>query len=59
LKIIIALQLYGFADGGPFGHFLLKLMHMIFKGKKGQQNYCLEGTSFASIFVLCLPIDNS
>lgn len=27
-------MLYGFAYGGPFGHFLHKLMDIIFKGKK-------------------------
>jgi peroxisomal membrane protein 2 len=31
------LQLYGFAYGGPFGHFLHKLMDKIFKGKKGNK----------------------
>ncbi|KAJ0962665.1 hypothetical protein J5N97_027787 [Dioscorea zingiberensis] len=29
-------KLYGFAYGGPFGHFLHKLMDAIFNGKKGK-----------------------
>ncbi|RZS01259.1 hypothetical protein BHM03_00031072 [Ensete ventricosum] len=28
------LQIFGFAYGGPFGHFLHKLLEIIFKGKK-------------------------
>ncbi|XP_010551679.1 PREDICTED: peroxisomal membrane protein PMP22 [Tarenaya hassleriana] len=31
---LLLLMLYGFAYGGPFGHFLHKLMDAIFKGKK-------------------------
>ncbi|KAG9446896.1 hypothetical protein H6P81_013024 [Aristolochia fimbriata] len=31
---LLLLMLYGFAYGGPFGHFLHKLMDIIFKGKK-------------------------
>jgi peroxisomal membrane protein 2 len=28
------LQLFGFAYGGPFGHFLHKILDYIFQGKK-------------------------
>ena len=31
------MQLYGFAYSGPFGHFLHKLMDIIFRGKKDNQ----------------------
>ncbi|XP_068664515.1 peroxisomal membrane protein PMP22-like [Aristolochia californica] len=31
---LLLMMLYGFAYGGPFGHFLHKLMDVIFKGKK-------------------------
>ncbi|KAG7991752.1 hypothetical protein I3843_02G093900 [Carya illinoinensis] len=34
LKRLLLIMLYGFAYGGPFGHFLHKLMDIIFKGKK-------------------------
>ncbi|KAL9817440.1 hypothetical protein AtNW77_Chr4g0288681 [Arabidopsis thaliana] len=33
--LICLIYLYGFAYGGPFGHFFHKLMDTIFKGKKG------------------------
>lgn len=33
----IGMQLYGFAYSGPFGHFLHKLMDIIFRGKKDNQ----------------------
>ena len=36
-NFINALQFYGFAYAGPFGHFLHKLMEIIFKGKKGKE----------------------
>jgi len=40
------LQLFGFAHGGPFGHFLHKILDYIFKGKKDTKTiakkvYCL------------------
>ncbi|XP_009598375.1 peroxisomal membrane protein PMP22 isoform X1 [Nicotiana tomentosiformis] len=35
VKRILLLMLYGFAYSGPFGHFLHKLMDVIFQGKKG------------------------
>ncbi|ONK63866.1 uncharacterized protein A4U43_C07F19740 [Asparagus officinalis] len=34
---LLLIMLYGFAYGGPFGHFLHKLMDTIFKGKKGNK----------------------
>ncbi|GLT99328.1 hypothetical protein SLE2022_167710 [Rubroshorea leprosula] len=34
LRRLLLIMLYGFAYGGPFGHFLHKLMDIIFKGKK-------------------------
>ncbi|KAM0944995.1 hypothetical protein DsansV1_C10g0097811 [Dioscorea sansibarensis] len=34
LRRMLLIMLYGFAYGGPFGHFLHKLMDAIFKGKK-------------------------
>ncbi|WCJ24083.1 Peroxisomal membrane protein PMP22 [Euphorbia peplus] len=34
LRRLLLIMLYGFAYGGPFGHFLHKLMDKIFKGKK-------------------------
>ncbi|ERN18903.1 hypothetical protein AMTRI_Chr07g75770 [Amborella trichopoda] len=34
LRRLLLVMLYGFAYGGPFGHFLHKLMDIIFKGKK-------------------------
>ncbi|XP_042477963.1 peroxisomal membrane protein PMP22-like [Macadamia integrifolia] len=34
LKRLLLKVLFGFAYGGPFGHFLHKLMDKIFKGKK-------------------------
>ncbi|EEF33553.1 peroxisomal membrane protein 2, pxmp2, putative [Ricinus communis] len=34
LRRLLLITLYGFAYGGPFGHFLHKLMDGIFKGKK-------------------------
>lgn len=34
---LFKLQLYGFAYSGPFGHFLHKLMDVIFQGKKGNK----------------------
>ncbi|XP_022871388.1 peroxisomal membrane protein PMP22 [Olea europaea var. sylvestris] len=37
LRRILLLMLYGFAYSGPFGHFLHKLMDLIFKGKKGNK----------------------
>ncbi|XP_039125511.1 peroxisomal membrane protein PMP22 [Dioscorea cayenensis subsp. rotundata] len=36
LRRMLLIMLYGFAYGGPFGHFLHKLMDAIFKGKKGK-----------------------
>ncbi|XP_038718798.1 peroxisomal membrane protein PMP22-like [Tripterygium wilfordii] len=33
---LLLLMLFGFAYSGPFGHFLHKLMEIIFKGKKGK-----------------------
>ncbi|KAH7573200.1 hypothetical protein JRO89_XS03G0089000 [Xanthoceras sorbifolium] len=33
LRRLLLIMLYGFAYGGPFGHFLHKLMDIIFKGK--------------------------
>jgi len=40
------LQLFGFAHGGPFGHFLHKILDYIFQGKKDTKTiakkvYCL------------------
>lgn len=35
--MLVLLQLYGFAYGGPFAHFLHKFMDIIFKGKKDQK----------------------
>jgi hypothetical protein len=32
--IIVGLQLFGFAYGGPFGHFWHKVLDYIFRGKK-------------------------
>ncbi|KAM7485393.1 hypothetical protein LguiA_001402 [Lonicera macranthoides] len=37
LRRLLLLMLYGFAYSGPFGHFLHKLMDVIFKGKKGNK----------------------
>ncbi|KAE8076076.1 hypothetical protein FH972_014749 [Carpinus fangiana] len=37
LRRLLLVMLYGFAYGGPFGHFLHKLMDKIFKGKKGNK----------------------
>ncbi|CAI9776919.1 unnamed protein product [Fraxinus pennsylvanica] len=37
LRRILLLMLYGFAYSGPFGHFLHKLMDLIFRGKKGNK----------------------
>lgn len=37
LRRLLLIMLYGFAYGGPFGHFLHKLMDKIFKGKKGNK----------------------
>ncbi|BBG92536.1 Peroxisomal membrane 22 kDa Mpv17/PMP22 family protein [Prunus dulcis] len=34
LRRLLLIMLYGFGYGGPFGHFLHKLMDIIFKGKK-------------------------
>ncbi|KAF9608162.1 hypothetical protein IFM89_007548 [Coptis chinensis] len=34
LRRLLLVMLYGFAYGGPFGHFLHKVMDYIFKGKK-------------------------
>uniref|UniRef100_A0A2P2K0I4 Peroxisomal membrane protein PMP22 n=1 Tax=Rhizophora mucronata TaxID=61149 RepID=A0A2P2K0I4_RHIMU len=34
LRRLLLIMLYGFAYGGPFGHFLHKLMDIIFKKKK-------------------------
>ncbi|RVW71822.1 Peroxisomal membrane protein PMP22 [Vitis vinifera] len=34
LRRLILMMLYGFAYSGPFGHFLHKLMDIIFRGKK-------------------------
>ncbi|KAJ8563553.1 hypothetical protein K7X08_032005 [Anisodus acutangulus] len=34
---ILLLMLYGFAYSGPFGHFLHKLMDVIFRGQKGNK----------------------
>uniref|UniRef100_A0A7N0ZZE7 Peroxisomal membrane protein PMP22 n=1 Tax=Kalanchoe fedtschenkoi TaxID=63787 RepID=A0A7N0ZZE7_KALFE len=34
VRRLLLMMLYGFAYGGPFGHFLHKLMDFIFKGKK-------------------------
>ncbi|KAK3016939.1 hypothetical protein RJ639_007566, partial [Escallonia herrerae] len=34
LRRLLLLVLFGFAYSGPFGHFLHKLMDIIFKGKK-------------------------
>lgn len=33
IRRLLLIMLYGFAYGGPFGHFLHKLMDKIFKGK--------------------------
>ncbi|KAF6156217.1 hypothetical protein GIB67_030220 [Kingdonia uniflora] len=35
LRRLLLIMLYGFAYGGPFGHFLHKLMDILFKGKTG------------------------
>lgn len=59
--MISFVQLYGFAYGGPFGHFFHKLMDTIFKGKKGnstvakkvlpfEPNYHLLGYSSQHLF---------
>lgn len=37
LRRILLLMLYGFAYSGPFGHFLHKLMDLIFRGKQGKK----------------------
>ncbi|KAK9083122.1 hypothetical protein Scep_029593 [Stephania cephalantha] len=37
LRRLLLIMFYGFAYAGPFGHFLHKLMDMIFRGKKGNQ----------------------
>lgn len=37
LKRLLLKVLFGFAYGGPFGHFLHKLMDAIFKGKKDKK----------------------
>ncbi|XP_073012664.1 peroxisomal membrane protein PMP22-like [Typha latifolia] len=37
LRRLLLIMLYGFAYAGPFGHFLHKLMEIIFKGKKGTE----------------------
>ncbi|XP_010264995.1 PREDICTED: peroxisomal membrane protein PMP22-like [Nelumbo nucifera] len=37
LRRLLLIMLYGFAYSGPFGHFLHKLMDIIFKGKKGNK----------------------
>ncbi|XP_010935998.1 peroxisomal membrane protein PMP22 [Elaeis guineensis] len=37
LRRLLLVMLYGFAYAGPFGHFLHKLMEIIFKGKKGKE----------------------
>ncbi|KDO54076.1 hypothetical protein CISIN_1g029947mg [Citrus sinensis] len=37
LTRLLLLMFYGFAYGGPFGHFLHKLMDIIFKGKKDKK----------------------
>ncbi|KAK9287848.1 hypothetical protein L1049_016290 [Liquidambar formosana] len=37
LRRLLLLMLYGFAYAGPFGHFLHKLMDIIFKGEKGKK----------------------
>ncbi|KAK1284143.1 Peroxisomal membrane protein PMP22 [Acorus calamus] len=36
LRRLLLVMLYGFAYAGPFGHFLHKLMEVIFKGPKGK-----------------------
>ncbi|KAK1308336.1 Peroxisomal membrane protein PMP22 [Acorus calamus] len=36
LRRLLLVMLYGFAYAGPFGHFLHKLMEVIFKGQKGK-----------------------
>ncbi|KAJ4968046.1 hypothetical protein NE237_014747 [Protea cynaroides] len=35
LRRLLLIMLYGFAYGGPFGHFFHKLMEILFRGKKG------------------------
>ncbi|PIA45472.1 hypothetical protein AQUCO_01700775v1 [Aquilegia coerulea] len=37
LRRLLLIMLYGFAYGGPFGHYLHKLMDYIFKGKQDKQ----------------------
>jgi peroxisomal membrane protein 2 len=43
---LLLLMLYGFAYGGPFGHFFHKLMDTIFKGKKGNSTVAKKVLSF-------------
>ncbi|KAI3442111.1 uncharacterized protein J3R85_001709 [Psidium guajava] len=42
LRRLLLIVLYGFAYGGPFGHFLHKLMDIIFKGKKGNRTVAMK-----------------
>ncbi|KAE8704750.1 Detected protein of confused Function [Hibiscus syriacus] len=37
LRRLLLIMLYGFAYSGPFGHFLHKVMDIIFRGKKGSK----------------------
>ncbi|MBA0669474.1 hypothetical protein Goklo_029511, partial [Gossypium klotzschianum] len=37
LRRLLLIMLYGFAYSGPFGHFLHKVIDIIFRGKKGSK----------------------
>jgi hypothetical protein len=56
-SIDVMLQLFGFAYGGPFGHFLHKILDYIFKGKKDTKTiakkvYCFSLTIFMIPFII-------
>ncbi|TYI66876.1 hypothetical protein E1A91_D09G257700v1 [Gossypium mustelinum] len=45
LRRLLLIMLYGFAYSGPFGHFLHKVMDIIFRGKKGSKTVAKKMTS--------------
>ncbi|KAI4368420.1 hypothetical protein MLD38_016978 [Melastoma candidum] len=42
LRRLLLIMLYGFAYAAPFGHFLHKLMDVLFKGKKGNRTVAMK-----------------
>lgn len=51
-------QLFGFAYGGPFGHFMHKLLDTIFKGKTDKKTVAKKvDSSVSSLWLILFAFD--